>query len=631
MQIPSIHFLYKNAKASLLRFPLTIISAFIGVLISIFLIEENDSIKNMFPYINLLLTSGLGISLYFCATVFSIREKKSSKTTAIFNIVATLMLVLIYLSLPTSDSTHNTSLPYIKYVIYSVAIHLLVSFIPYISKGQLNGFWNYNKILFTRLWTAAFFSGILFIGLALALLSMKLLFDIDFNEKLYAEIFVVIAGLFNTWYFVSGIPDDFEKLDEQIEYPKGLKIFAQYILLPLLILYFVILYFYGGKILLLWDWPKGLVSYLIICVSVLGILTFLLLYPFSNENEDSWIKKMSKSFYGILLPLLVLLFIAILMRMDDYGITVNRYIILFLGIWLTIVCVFTLIGKSTIKFIPTSLAIMLVLVSFGPWGIFSVSERAQVFRLKHILEKAKIIKQDKIVNETLWEKDASNNFVPSDLKNDLMLNDSLRNEVKSIVNYLDDHHGFSSIKGWFTQNIDSIIDAQMTKEKVNHINEAMYYMKSMGLDYNKYYDSESEDIFTFFYSDADEKITKVSNYDYVVSFERYASKEEESQICKFSIDSVDYTLSINTSKDNEVKLSTNTESVKLNFDECLKELFSTYHNRDNNNIPVSIMTFMSSTSKIEFKISFNTISIKQNSSSKKVDNLKGMIFVKVKG
>ncbi len=633
MKIPSIQFLYKNAKVSLFRFPLTIISAFIGVFISIFLIEENDSIKNMFPYINLLLTSGLGISLYFCTTVFAIREKKSSKTTAIFNIVATLILVLIYFSLPTSDSTHNISLPYIKYVIYSVAIHLLVSFIPYISKGQLNGFWNYNKILFTRLWTAAFFSGILFAGLALALLSMKLLFDIDFNEKLYAEIFVVIAGLFNTWYFVSGIPDDFEKLNEEIEYPKGLKIFAQYILLPLLILYFVILYFYGGKILLLWDWPKGIVSYLIICVSVLGILTFLLLYPYSNQNEDSWIKKMSKNFYGILLPLLAILFIAILMRMDDYGITVNRYIVLFLGIWLTTVCVFMLIGKSTIKFIPTSLAIMLVFVSFGPWGIFSVSERAQVNRLKNILEKAKIIKENKIVNESIWKKDTNGNFITSNLINDQMLNDSLRNEVKSIVNYLDDHHGFSSIKGWFTQNIDSVINAQMKKEDSRYANEAMYFMNSMGLDYNKYYDSESEDMFTFFYSDVDESVTKVSNYDYVVLFDTNnpsVSNEVESEICKFTIDSVVYTLSVNTSKDNDVKLFTKNEAVKLDFDKCLSELFSTYHNRDNNNVPVSKMELMGSTSKIEFKISFNMIGVKQNSSSKKVENLKGMIFVRVK-
>jgi hypothetical protein len=138
-------------------------------------------------------------------------------------------------------------------------------------------------------------------------------------------------------------------------------------------------------------------------------------------------------------------------------------------------------------------------------------------------------------------------------------------------------------------------------------------------------------VFTFFYSDTDESFTKVSNYDYVVSFDTnrpYASNESE--VCKFTIDAVDYTLIINTSKENEVKLSTKNEAVKLDFDKCLSDLFSTYHNRDNNDVPVSKMELIGSTSKIDFKISFIMISVKQNSSSKKVENLKGMIFVRVK-
>jgi hypothetical protein len=105
----------------------------------------------------------------------------------------------------------------------------------------------------------------------------------------------------------------------------------------------------------------------------------------------------------------------------------------------------------------------------------------------------------------------------------------------------------------------------------------------------------------------------------------------ESEICKFTIDSVDYILSVNTNKDNDVKLSTKNEAVKLDFNKCLSELFSSYHNRDNNDVPVSKMELIGSTSKIEFKISFNMIGVKENSSGKKVENLKGMIFVKVKG
>jgi hypothetical protein len=141
-------------------------------------------------------------------------------------------------------------------------------------------------------------------------------------------------------------------------------------------------------------------------------------------------------------------------------------------------------------------------------------------------------------------------------------------------------------------------------------------------------------MFTFFYSDADESVTKVSNYDYVVSFDTNnpsVSNVVESEVCIFTIDAVDYTLSVNTSKNNDLKLSTKNEAVKLDFDKCLSELISTYHNRDNNDVPVSKMELIGSASKIEFKISFNIIGVKENSSGKKVENLKGMIFVKVNG
>ena len=75
--------------------------------------------------------------------------------------------------------------------------------------------------------------------------ALKLLFDVSIHEELYVEIWIVTIGFFNTWFFVSGIPDDFDQLDTIYEYPKGLKIFSQYVLLPLLGLYLLILYSYG--------------------------------------------------------------------------------------------------------------------------------------------------------------------------------------------------------------------------------------------------------------------------------------------------------------------------------------------------------------------------------------------------
>ncbi|MFN4932199.1 MAG: DUF4153 domain-containing protein, partial [Bacteroidota bacterium] len=317
MKLPSINYLIQNAKDSFKRFPLTIISSLIAVIFGIYLIENGKDITNIFPYINIMLCMSIGIPLYFCVTIISNKKGFDKKSNLIINLFATLILVIIYFTLPNSESTHNTSLPYIKYTLYNITCHLLVSFIPFAFSKQLNAFWHYNKILFIRIWTSILYSGFIYVGLIIALTSLHLLFDIKIHEQLYFEIWVVTMCFFNTWFFVGGIPTDFDQLDNIYEYPKGLKTFSQYVLLPLLGLYLIILYTYGTKILILWDWPRGIVSYLIICVSVLGILAFLLLHPYGNQKENLWIKKASKGYYFMLFPLLIILFIAIFMRVNE--------------------------------------------------------------------------------------------------------------------------------------------------------------------------------------------------------------------------------------------------------------------------------------------------------------------------
>ncbi len=89
---------------------------------------------------------------------------------------------------------------------------------------------------------------------------------------------------------------------------------------------------------------------------------------------------------------------------------------------------------------------ILILVSFGYWGIFSVSERSQVARLRAILEQENILKEGKIQNEVIWLRDSLPKTliaVDRELTNDGKMVDSLHNEVMSILDYLDDHHGFA--------------------------------------------------------------------------------------------------------------------------------------------------------------------------------------------
>ena len=86
----------------------------------------------------------------------------------------------------------------------------------------------------------AIFSVVLFAGLAIALAALDNLFGVSVPGKRYAELWVLIVGLFSPWFFLSGVPEDLDSLDRVEEYPKGLKIFAQYILLSLVVVYLLI-------------------------------------------------------------------------------------------------------------------------------------------------------------------------------------------------------------------------------------------------------------------------------------------------------------------------------------------------------------------------------------------------------
>jgi hypothetical protein len=635
MKLPSLLYLLQHAKQSFLRFSFTIITALIAVCIGIYLVEFHEDIVNVFPYINVMLCAALGIPLFFCVDVFAYNKRYDKNKKLLVDVLAFILLVVIYFTLPNADSTQNTSLPYIRYGIYAITIHLLVAFVPFIGRGQLNGFWHYNRILFIRFITSLLYSGFLFAGLAIALGSLDFLFDIDLHDELFFDLFIFIGGLFNTWFFVSGIPATFDTLDDIREYPKGIKIFSQFVLLPLLILYLIILYLYASKIVVLWSWPKGIVSYLIACVAVLGILTLLLIHPYGNLPGNTWIRKFSKAYYFILIPLVILLFIAIGMRVGDYGITINRYVILLLGVWLTLVCIYFATGRTNIKFIPVSLAIILLSVSFGYWGLFSVSERSQVARLKSILEENKILFDEKIQREVIWISDSLPSLFPVQKENvnEKILIDSVHNEVKSILDYLDDHHGFSAIREWFHQDMDSIVSLMnmstqgKKKSRWSRIKEAEAYMRTMGLEYQYKYISPS--LYTFTYSSEAQtmNVTPVHDYDYLVKF---STNSYDKDLTSFVIDEIPYTLYTPKMLNDNFLLATKSDTITFDINTLIKNLIAHYGREYQSEIPTTEMLLHGNNSIIDTKIELHTISFYPKKDSLEINTLSGNIFVRKK-
>lgn len=459
-------------------------------------------------------------------------------------------------------------------------------------------------------------------------MSLDLLFDIEIQAEWFGDLWIFISILFSSWFFVSGIPKNLDELEKSVEYPSGLKTFGQYILLPLLMIYFVILYTYGAKIIFTWDWPKGVVSYMISAYSVLGILTFLLLYPWGKIEGTTWVKKFSKLFYILMLPLIALLFMALSIRISEYGITINRYLVAVLGIWLTIVSLYFTLGKTNIKFVPISLSTILIVMMVGPWGMFSTSQKSQSERLIELLERTNLLVDGKIINEPIWQMNQDGNIIyENEYKNQEFLDKEDYMQVYSIVGYLGDYHDFSSISTIFNQNIDSLLI--QVKLRNRWVNEDKIIMNSLGLkDYWNHNTTEIEDaVFPLndhkYSISEDLDYTAISGYDYYLKENVFSNSSNMFNIQEVNfdmyIDSVNLMLSIDNEE--EVDLGLKIITAKLLDKYGIEYLI--------NNISPSDMTYITESTDYEIKTIFTSIET-ESSSKVKVQRINIDLFIKKK-
>ena len=432
MKLPSISQVYLEVRRAARRFPFVLFCALALVITALILIETEPKQSVGFP---ILFSAMLGLPLLAALALCAEKRKLSPGLSVSTQLLGVLLLVAHGFSVPTSFQ-HAQADFFIRFGLLAAGLVLLVMIAPYLKKGEMNGFWQYNKTLFFRLFVAAIFSVVLYLGLAIALTALDKLFGVSIPGKRYGELCVLVAGLFAPWFFLAGVPEDLDGLDRIEEYPKGLKIFAQYILLSLVIVYLLILYAYLLKILIQWNWPKGWVSSLILGFSVVSILSLLLMHPIRDRSENAWIRAAGKWLYVVLIPLIVVLFLAVTERIGDYGITESRYAGIALGLWLSAQVIYFLFSKSkSIKFTIGSLCLLAFLMSWGPWGMLSVSQRSQVGRLSRLLTKNGILVNDLVHKEhgKVSQEDAQ--------------------DISSIVSYLNEIHGYDAIQPWFADQL----------------------------------------------------------------------------------------------------------------------------------------------------------------------------------
>lgn len=414
VKLPSLNELARSTMQAARRFPFSLASALILAVLLWSLVDKASWVTAGQGF-----AAVLGIPLFMGIDLLAERTGKKTLRIVLSGLgVAGLVLFAILVG----DSPERDITAIYRFGLLLLAAHLFVSVAPFLRVGSLYAFWEFNKSLFLRFLLSALFSGVLFGGLAVAMLAVDhlLLGGLKIQEQAYAKLFFVVGGLFNTLFFFAGVPKDFAQLEQEREYPKGLKIFAQNLLLPLVVLYMSILYVYAISILVKWEWPQGWIGWLVLSFSVLGILALLLLHPLQKRQDAGWIGRFARWFYVAVLPLIGLLFAAIMRRIGEYGITENRYFVLLLAVWLAGTALYFIFSKRrNIKVVPLSLCAAALLSAYGPWSAFSVSSASQSRRFHELAAKHSILTDGKI-----------------DPAKGERMEEEEKNEMRSIVYYL---------------------------------------------------------------------------------------------------------------------------------------------------------------------------------------------------
>src|SRR5690554_1660702 len=204
MNFPSFKQIFDKSYQTAKRFPFALLCAITGSFAAIWAvqIQWENTLPDFFLPANLAFISALGIASFLSATTLAEHLGWNSLKTYATKLAILLILALYFLLIPDNfiDAEREA---FIRYLLFVLAVHLFVSFAPFLKSDRVQDFWEYNKTLFLRFLNAGIFSAVLFAGLSVAMISLDNLLEVSISGKRYAQLWFLVAGIFNTWFFLA--------------------------------------------------------------------------------------------------------------------------------------------------------------------------------------------------------------------------------------------------------------------------------------------------------------------------------------------------------------------------------------------------------------------------------------------
>jgi hypothetical protein len=267
-------------------------------------------------------------------------------------------------------------------------------FAPYVRRASSeDSVWYFNYLNISTVLVAGVSVIIIGAGFSAVFATIDYLFGLELPRWIYADVWILASCFFFPLFILSNLPRQFDWPSQECATPRGVKFIANYILVPLMLIYTAVLYAYFARIAVTMELPRGQLGILVAAFGVIGIITHLACYVMRRDGNIA-MRFFYRHFYKIMIIPLALMALGLWTRISDYGVTEERYTAVLCLIWLGSLGIWHLLHPKTIhiKYIPMIAASLLLIAAIGPWGAKEVSLRSQTDRLVILLQDAGVIK-----------------------------------------------------------------------------------------------------------------------------------------------------------------------------------------------------------------------------------------------
>jgi len=392
------HFFINILWPTVKRFPITILSGLIMSGLMIYSIKKNiDPSRSSLEetVFALLMIFVLAVLFSFSTKMFYESKNWPIKYKIFIPLIPTIILITYFIKIKYFLDIDNQKTG-VEFGLIALSLTALITFAPLIPQ-KLNYFWILIQTFVKQLLLTGLFTAIAWIGLNLALMSLSYLFAINIEPEKYFDVIAILLGIFSIPFFLTGIPK-LSNLEAEIKYSKWLKFCSKFILTPLLAIYFVILYAYTFKVIFFQVWPKdGIVFWIMLYIS-LALVIYFFTRPLLDKAKH---KLISYGFTLTSIPLYIIYFIAIILRINQYGLTISRYLVVLFAVWsISLIAYFTFSRKKYLMIIPASIILASLIFLYGPWSSYNLSFISQINRYEQLLMENNLILDGKLQPQT---------------------------------------------------------------------------------------------------------------------------------------------------------------------------------------------------------------------------------------